>query len=228
MKLFYTICLILSSFFTYKQLSADTTTKWHAFFIPKNTFQQNTTVKQINIPEPQDPVIPSTTTDTPKKQSVTTTTTATQKTTTAKNTSNIRKKPTETSNLTQSKKNTTQAKAPKQSIPVSVEAAPSNTMVQEKLKKYQLDNPVTAQNNIKQDRNILQNIQIPEEQTQKTLKELLNTLPYPDFNLPKFKQLYGLYGLELRSLYRRGKFPPNPEQDATLAKANSLRRFEVK
>ncbi len=62
----------------------------------------------------------------------------------------------------------------------------------------------------------------------KNIKELLATIPYPDPNLPKFKQIYALYGMELRILQRRGKLPSNSEQKKILAKANSLQRFEVK
>lgn len=61
-----------------------------------------------------------------------------------------------------------------------------------------------------------------------SLNELLQAIPYPDAKLPKFKQRYALYGLEMRVLQRRGKFPANPEQEEALAKADSLRRFEVK
>lgn len=67
-----------------------------------------------------------------------------------------------------------------------------------------------------------------EQLKQKSLSSLLANIPYPDSSQPKFKQLYPYYGLELRVYQRRGKFPSNREQEEALAKANSIKRFDVK
>ena len=60
------------------------------------------------------------------------------------------------------------------------------------------------------------------------IEKLLRQIPYPDSSQPKFKQLYNLYALELRSLYKYNELPINIEQEETLKKANSSRRLEVK
>ena len=203
MKYIYIICLSLSSLFVFTPLKADTHTHNNAFFIPSGAFQQNTGVKDI----------------TPKKP---------RRTQPAQKTS--------PEQVFQSKPQT--INAPKQQV-IQAAAHPAKTTAPEKTTpqtqpqptpkkpaKYKLDDsPVKKpeiQTTNKQDIPPLQKFQ------QKSLKEMLSTLPYPDFDQPKFKQIYALYALELRSAYRRGKLPSNHEQEEILAKANSIRRFEVK
>ena len=67
-----------------------------------------------------------------------------------------------------------------------------------------------------------------EELLQADVEDLLKTIERPDSTQPLFKQLYGLYGIELRSLYRHKELPPNLSLEDTLQKANSMLRFEVK
>lgn len=104
---------------------------------------------------------------------------------------------------------------------------PVSQEVTQKLEQYQLeDNSQLASPQEKQP----QKLQISdiEQLKQKSLSSLLANIPYPDSSQPKFKQLYPYYGLELRVYQRRGKFPSNREQEEALAKANSIKRFDVK
>ena len=104
---------------------------------------------------------------------------------------------------------------------------PVSQEVTQKLEQYQLeDNSQLASPQEKQhSKSQLSDI---EQLKQKSLSSLLANIPYPDSSQPKFKQLYPYYGLELRVYQRRGKFPSNREQEEALAKANSIKRFDVK
>ena len=107
--------------------------------------------------------------------------------------------------------------------------SPDSTEIASKLQKYKLDENITVQAATPEPALAAAPDASPLEQLhRKSLNELLQAIPYPDAKLPKFKQRYALYGLEMRVLQRRGKFPANPEQEEALAKADSLRRFEVK
>lgn len=107
--------------------------------------------------------------------------------------------------------------------------SPDSTEIASKLQKYKLDENITVQAATPEPPLAAAPDASPLEQLhRKSLNELIQAIPYPDAKLPKFKQRYALYGLEMRVLQRRGKFPANPEQEEALAKADSLQRFEVK
>lgn len=63
--------------------------------------------------------------------------------------------------------------------------------------------------------------------TKKSISETLSEIPYPDTNLPKYKNAYLDYIMSLRILYRTKKLQPNFEQEETLSKANTIKRFKI-
>lgn len=219
MKYTYIICMALSSFFTYKLLYADTNTYLNTFFIPSNAFQQNTQAANIEQMKPRhkevapSPTHPDTTEISRQSTSPTTPKTlqSTQKTTVA----TTKKTVPQTNNKPQAKQVSEQQRP---SVPKQKKQAPS---------KYKLQDdstPPLAPTAKEEKPTTLAQRDFEE----KSVKEMLASLPSPNFKLPKYQQIYALYGLELRSAYRRGKLPANYEQEQTLAKANSIRRFEVK
>lgn len=219
MKYIYIICLALSSFFTYNSSLADTHPCSNAFFIPGGAFQQNTSVEDL----------------TPKRQNRIQTV---NKPTIAKPLPEFRKQQapqTEKQAVKRAASPTTQASKQVETAAVKKANSPQKQVTAQNKKqqpapkkqpKYKLDDSPLQTPEIKIA--VAQDIPPLEKFRQQDLKEMLNTLPYPNFNLPKFKQIYALYALELRSAYRRGKLPSNYEQDETLAKANSIRRFNIK
>ena len=225
MKYIYTICLALSSFFAYNIPLADTNTHLNAFFIPGGAFQQNTEVKSI---EPSLPRQLKTTTQAATQQQNTQKTLPTS-TSPANTTTHQAKNSQITKKVTTSPKTQTIQNTPPLTTKTQTAKAP-NTKKQishtPKQAKYKLDDFPTEQTVAKSTAE--QDITSLEKFQQKNLKEMLDSLPYPDFKLPKYKQIYALYTLELRSASRRGKLPANYEQEETLAKANSVRRFSVK
>lgn len=211
----YIICLALSSFFTYNSLAADSTIYQNAFFIPSGAFQQNTTVQDIPVRQPN------------RQQKA-------NKPSVAKPSLPTAKQPAKPLETTQPESLPTPTEAPSKVVIQKTEPSPKQKTAQikpqqatpKKQAKYKLDDSPRQTPEIK----TAAAPEIPplEKFRQKNIKEMLDTLPYPNFNLPKFKQIYALYALELRSAYRRGKLPSNYEQEETLAKANSIRRFNVK
>lgn len=205
MKYMYILLCLLSSFFIYNfSLAKEIQTKY-AFFIPNNAFQSNTDVKEIKLA--------------PKPSS--------QKTN-KKNTSNT---------ITQ----TTQPPLKlKKKFPVVIKELQPLADIKKAnspkpQNKYQLDEDVDPKALVKKDtpeikEEIIEEPVLSVFETYKTgnIEKLLRQIPYPDSSQPKFKQLYNLYALELRSLYKYNELPINIEQEETLKKANSIRRLEVK
>lgn len=256
MKFIYMICLTLSSFFAHFPADANAAPAQYAFFIPSGSFQENVSIKdtapirrrttrassQTNRQEtPQE-----TTKETPQTSQITSETSKSSiaitlpyvREVSVENQPTIAK--TARPKIAKQKKQTASApalipapKAPQsqalQAVTPSQTSHPAPELtpeIQQKLQQYQLDDNETL--TLAQEETTPSPLSALEKFKQKSISELLATLPYPDFNLPKFKQLYALYGLELRVLNRRGKFSPNIEQEETLAKANSMRNFDVK
>lgn len=238
MKYFYLICLILSSLFTYKYSSAETYLQY-AFFIPENAFQQNNTeTPDINIMRPRykkQQVAPATdNSESPTRQlppirqrkkvqpvmppvvlkKVLPVTTAQDTPTTENQQIN---KPTIT---------TAQPTAP--SLPVEATTQKDLSAIQEIAAQYTLEEPTPIQNTAQATPPLAVEQSVIKKLEQENLNTLLSRIPFPDYKQPKFKQLYSIYGLELRSLREREKLPNNPRQEEVLAKANSLLRFKVK
>lgn len=212
MKYIYMVCLALSSLFTYKQPSAESNMVQYAFFIPKDAFQRNvdmpatTRYVRENNKNVNTNINPHAVGGEVVIIKSPQNTGKPEAVLMAKN----KKVPATRNKAFPSKK--AKEKSPDYASNIQVEKNTSpvskaavNKIVQPKA------TPISA--------NDLQN---------KDLAKLLTLLPYPDFDLPKFKQLYAIYALDLRTFYRKGELLANPEQEDVLAKANTMRRFEVK
>lgn len=102
----------------------------------------------------------------------------------------------------------------------------TNADIKEKMKKYTLE---SSFDDLPDNNNSSANNTNSLEAFKKlSIPDMLATIPYPNPKLPKFKQCYATYGMDLRVLYHRGNFPENFNQEKSLSKANSLTRFEVK
>lgn len=206
MRYIYMFCLGLSSLFTYKQIYAETNLMWHAFFIPKNAFQKN--INSFDVDR-----VPTVLSDTEPM--------------TAKDVSMTRKSDTSVSQG-------------------AIQPPQKSLNITQKRRRAPVSKKISAKRIAKQPEQVSSEVKtskIEEKQISakpspfrlsvedlehKSVKDLLAALPYPDFEQPKFKQLYAIYALDLRTLYREGNFLANPEQEEALAKANSVRRFEVR
>lgn len=224
----------MSSFFANNAISANNHEISLAFFIPQGTFQQNDQIQDIRLMKPRYGK-----TEAQKEQSeeIVSQQQKSQQTTTKKRQQRIyskvpsipQKQISTTTNVSTKKSsiqagaktNTTRKQQNTKDIRNTeiTEVAPSTT-------EYQLDDNKKKQSKTTSAPRKTVEINIKDLQ-QKSLKELLAEIPYPDSHQPKFKQLYGLYGLELRSFQRRGKFPSNRDQEDALAKANSIKKFTI-
>lgn len=245
MKYIYIISLALSSIFAYKSVSAKEISQKYAFFVPSNAFQQNTSLDDIENMRPRysnqdynsyieedeeydedidkeedydDDQFPTITLPYVKKNLVFEQ--ATPPNPTVKESQSQKALPS-TEKVPQPKI----YKAPVQQVAAPKEETVSvpDSEIKEKLKTYNLtssfddsptDNEYTG--------NKLEAFK------RKSIPDMLATIPYPNPQLPKFKQTYATYGMDLRVLYRRGNFPDNYDQEKILEKANSMTRFEVK
>ena len=244
MKYIYIICLLLSSFFTDKSSAATNESARYAFFMPQGALQQNRQVPDIRLMRPRHtkPVedtqpassdIPTEVkqiSNKPHPQNLARTPTLKNTVTSENVPQNTRKSSAPTRQYAQPQTQPTakataaaQPTTPKKQIIASPELSPE---IEKKVQQYTLDDSPIPQK--KTAATTAAAISPLEKLKQKSLKELLADIPYPDSDLPKFKQLYADYGMELRVLERRHKLPANSEQEETLAKANTLRRFEVK
>ena len=196
--------MLLSSIFTYKQTYAQNTINQYAFYIPQNTFQDNTNIAKKDYlrhsridskisPEENDEEDEETPVQTIKNPQ-------TQKLLKAQNEKMLR--------------------------------------VAKKLKKYKLEDdrkttitiPQKKKQAIKKPIHITKKTNTPtvSKVQIKSIADTLSDLPYPDNTLPDFQQAYAEYIMDLRSLYYQKRLPVNPKQEASLSKANSILRFNVK
>ena len=214
MKYMYILLCIMSSFFANKSLATEGLYTKYAFFMPTNVYQNNSETKPINI-QPTRQQQP--------KQSI------------HQNKSNLSQNPKTTSKT--AKKTVTTKKTKKATVTKKPIIQTSSNFISKPTQKPKPQTKYKLDENITQAKPIVaqieptieepQDISMQEKHETENLIDLLREIPYPDSNLPKFKQIYNLYALELRTLYRHGSFPYNLEQDKILSKANSIRRFEV-
>lgn len=218
MKYTYIICMTLSSFFTHSLSYADTNTYLNTFFIPSNAFQQNTQTVNIEQMKPRHKEVePSI------KQPDSTG--LSQQSTSAPTTETLQSAQQISATTKKSAKKTDKKLKTKQ---LSKQRLPSSTKQKKQIpSKYKIqdDSTTLSASTVKEEKTMP-----PQKRDvrEKSVREMLDSLPSPNFKLPKYQQIYALYGLELRSAYRRGTLPSNYEQETTLSKANSIRRFEVK
>lgn len=224
MRYFYIICLALSSFFIFKQLNAAEQQKY-AFFVPRNTFLQNTDVGDIDENKMR-----------PRKsynQDV-------EKIEPSITLPYVKKKIKSARFLEEEQEEDTLYEKPKikELEPVHVsrqiidgpDAGISSLLPEESdSSQYSLSDEL-SESEIKNDEKEEKELKVLsplEEFAQLSVTEMLKKIPFPDARLPKYKQLYAEYGMDLRVLYRTGKFPYNRELDSTLEKANTIQRFKV-
>lgn len=238
MKYFYLICLTLSSLFTYKYSSAETYPQY-AFFIPENAFQQNnTSAPDINAMRPrykkQQAAPIADNSEQParqpqpiryKKKVQPVTHPVLLKKASSPVTTAQDNPLTENPQINEPMLVVAQPTAPSQ--PVETTAEEDLSSIQEIAAQYTLEEPAPTQNTVQATPPLTIEPSEIEKLEQENLNALLSRIPFPDYKLPKFKQLYSIYGLELRSLREREKLPDNPRQEEVLAKANSLLRFKV-
>lgn len=236
MRYIYIICLTLSSLFAYKYAAMATELQQYAFFMPNNAFEGNTSVQNIENMHPRynkpryqktykDEEDDDYYYDRPNKSTAPKTAHTKKTTAEPKVTLPYVKKDI---HIVKPEKNKQVAAPIAKSQPVAKKTsepkkAPELTeAIQKKLQQYSLDEPKPTN----EATSVIKTDSIAQQET-KTISKMLEAIPYPNRTLPKFQQLYSIYGTELRVLYRRGELPKNKEQEDTLAKANSFRRFVV-
>ena len=215
MKYIYIILFVLSSFFSHKSLYAKENTLLHAFFVPENSVQSNTTIKELN-PSQQ------THTDLKKKRIKRRIKKRNQVATSSPN------------KQSSPSKKTRLRKAPhpkKTNIATSNNDFGSTKTITPKNKYTLEDNPAhqLSQNQQIEEKTKTPKIEISllEQLKQTPTNELLSTIPYPTSKEPAFRQLYENHVMDLRTLYRHNKMIDNLELENVIKKANTIRRFNV-
>jgi len=214
MRQLYITCLILSSFFIYNLSFADEQSNQHAFFIPENAFQQNTSLEQTKTENKQENYSENNTVTTPQKPTDDPLAAAIDHNIKTKKTLPYVKKipkidlPKNFNNL--NKKESYPKEAPV-SFKYIVEESLDTEIPSDSSSKETLEKPLSTL----------------DVYSKKSVEEMLEEQPYPKKSLPKFKQRAALYDVELRNLYRRGFLPSNQEQEDALSKASSAHYFSV-
>ena len=257
MKYMYILLSILSSFFIHKSLYAKDIELQYAFFVPTGAFQENTTINDIKLqaryPKKNNDIKNNTVSNDTNKEDLSPSTqyknNLRRKISLPVERRKLKKSVIEASTHKDASK---PQNKPKKYLP---EPHPKNILEPEIVTITQTPpTEIATPSNASEAYELEENIPVltaehivveetPEEiETPKTkpmlntteqllnadIHYLLNTIEQIDTSKPLFQQLYSLYGAELRSLYRNNRLPPNLSLDASLKKANSLLRFEVK
>lgn len=235
MRYIYIICLLMSSFFTYKNSFATEDYPKYAFFVPQNAFQENLSVQDINNMKPRYD----------KKETHPQKTGTISKAEKAKISHPYVRKPLVFEEA-KAKKDSTEQKAEKVEViektvtpapivdsvkpveqvevkPVVAPTAPKiSEEMQKKLNQYILDDDFSSDM-------VDETPPSPDQKEimKSEISNMLASIPYADRKQPKFQQAYGDYGSDLRILFHRGKFPNNYKQEELLSKVNSSHRFKV-
>lgn len=230
MKHIYIICLTLSSFFIYKPLYAEQKTQQYAFFLPNDAFQDNSTITQINEMKPRYNKEPEQNTPL-KKNKPNIISQKNPKISLPYEKKTIIINPHPTDKKPQHHNDRFPQKRPDfkpRPRPIHRPDRPIiSPYIREKLKQYTLDEDFPETQTYGEEIIIEQPLSL-EQFKQKSVSEMLDEMPYPDYNLPSFKQLYGHYIMELRSLYDNGYLPDNQGQEAVLQKASNIGYFNVR
>ena len=206
MKHFYITCLLLSSFFTYKQLYADEQYSKYAFFIPKDSLISNIDYVKEESPKQSTPS---------KNQNQTQSQKITEK-----------KPPVEVDTYKNKDKNLPIKEKPKEVSFISKSKATEEPKTIEKNKsqpKKTINQP--AKTPATKEKSTIENIPY-EIFKNMSIDAMLAAIPYPNTRLPKYQQIYASYALDLAILYRTGALPSNFEQEKTLAKACNFRHHK--
>jgi hypothetical protein len=203
MKYIYIISIILSSFFAISSLQAKDNSLQYAFFIPQDAFQYNTYAQPLQEVKKETTKV-TTDLDSSKKtisKPTSDTTTSTASTTTAPQNKETQKTASKTTNKNTNKPLITLTPT------INKETA---------LAPFSIKFKQTTSNKIK--------TISPKE---KSISDIFSEIPYPNNKLPKYKNAYLDYIMSLRVLHRTKKMQPDTKQEETLAKANTLRRFDI-
>ncbi len=229
MKHIYIISIILSSFFAISSANAKNNLLQYAFYMPQDAFQYNTieepktTRKNINTSMQQI-----------RNQNNKSSKPITKKTTSSKP-QNIKsdKKTLKTSAYEYAKQKSRQKFKPKTIIKTkkpSIDGNVSKLTVYKQTNKTSHSPSKTTNKKSSSSKNIATEtiiMQKPTPEKEKSISEVFSEIPYPNEQLPKYKNAYLDYILSLRILYRTKKLQPNLRQEEVLSKANTIRRFDI-
>lgn len=222
MKYIYILLLVLSTFFINNSLHAKELTLINAFFLPEDSIQSNTTIKELA-------PIQKIKKNSPKK---TTLTRKQRRSSTLNRTLPVQhgklKKQTISSQSTPSPQKRKLKRTPTTAIPTTIADTPS----QPQKSKYTLDDNPNQHLLEKKQEKVVAVKEKPKLSELEILKQteiskILESIPYPTTQEPRFRQLYENHVMDLRILYRRGKLNPSLQLEKTLEKAKTMRRFEV-
>ena len=238
MKYIYILLLALSSFFNNKSLQADTSHQKFAFFMPSGAMQENINTPSLKSFEETTNYEKANELNTSVQQSSQISEELPQNNTKYRKTLPISIKTFSPQEIKTKKVVEQTSTTPKP----KTKKITTNTKSKESTKKQVKTNPVdfssldfdeniqiSSQEEPKKEEIIIsKELSLVEKIKQQDLSDLLYSVPYPDVKLPKFKQLYNSYVMDLRSYYKYKKMPDNYEQEKSLDKSNSLVKFEVK
>ena len=224
MKYFYIICLALSSFFTYKHLSATEQLRQYAFFMPNNAFLRNTDGTDVTINAVRQRVQKDEETMKIPERQIVRPFVHKKVQRMQPDDEIIYEKPKmeelDTIHTSQQK--------------IDDNESFGNILSDEdkaRLEKYslsdELEEDLNHNEDAKKDEKPVKKLSLLEEYSQLSISEMFAKIPFPDDRLPKYKQRYSTYNMDLRVLHRNGELPYNRELEEALAKANTIQRFTV-
>lgn len=200
MKHIYIICITLSSLFIFSNTQAKNNLLQYAFYMPQDAFQYN-----IYNEAQQPQKINSTSDSKIKPQTKQPKITSTAKATPNSKPQTITKKISPTPSKTTNKKSLSSKKIAKNTKNKASKFNKSPSKIATETIIMQKNNP----------------------KKEKSISEAFSEIPYPNEQLPKYKNAYLDYILSLRILYRTKKLQPNLRQEEVLSKANTIRRFDI-
>ena len=235
MKYIYILLFALSSFFSNKSLYAEETYNKLAFFMPDDAMQENMYIpsayqnNNYQIPSYTPPQKETATQQRPQKKQQK----KAQKTKQAPKKSHqiIRKN---LINEQATQKNTSNTQEQTKSAPVVIKEAqsqPTQNTETTDFSAFDFDENIQIKTETPKKTpkpNKTKKLSQLEKLRQKDVSDILYSIPYPDTTQPKYKQIYNIYAISLRNLYRQHELPYNYDQEISLEKANSLQKFEVK
>ena len=225
MKYIYILLLVLSTFFINNSLYAKEFIKINAFFLPENSIQSNTTIKELTPTKKIKKNSPQKSTLTRKQRP----SSASKRTLPVQH--NKLKKQTQTP-PSSSTLSTPQKRKLKRITPTAIPTLAVDTPSQPQAPKYKLDDNPNQHLLEKKQEEVVTIKEKPKLSELEILKQteiskILESIPYPTTKEPRYRQLYENHVMDLRVLYQRGKLNQSLKLEKILEKANSMRRFEV-
>lgn len=224
MKYIYILLLVLSTFFINNSLHAKELTLINAFFLPEDSIQSNTTIKELAPPKKIKKNSPKKSTLTRKQRR--------SSTSTPNRTLPVQHGKLKKQTISSQSTPAPQKRRLKQTIPTAIPTTIADTPSQPQKSKYTLDDNPNQHLLEKKQEEVITIKEKPKLSELEILKQteiskILESIPYPTTQEPRFRQLYENHVMDLRVLYRRGKLNPSLQLEKTLEKAKTMRRFEV-